>query len=149
MNSFTLFFIFSPFFYSFLGTGDVLSKINRKREIREIPRSDIPSAPFLIKENTDIENENSENQINDIFLVTDPLLNFFDITKKLIPLRDDNENSYNDNYKNSNNNINNFSKATYLNNDGKSDGKAIYNFENADRNKWTWRPGSKIIEIIL
>ena len=63
-----------------------------------------------------------------------------------MPLRDDTENNKNDNYKNYDNHIENLRKASYLNNDSKMDSKINYNFENADRNKWTWRPGSQIIE---
>ena len=59
-----------------------------------------------------------------------------------MPLKDDTANYKNDNYKN----YDNLRKASYLNNDSKINDKINYNFENADRNKWTWRPGTEIIE---
>ena len=59
-----------------------------------------------------------------------------------MPLKDDTTNDKNDNYKN----YDNLRKASYLNNDSKINDKINYNFENADRNKWTWRPGTEMIE---
>ena len=132
--------------------------MNRKRETRKNTLSDISteeeSSQILKKENMKHDNQNSENQINDFFRITEPLLDFTDMTKKLTFLRNENidnndisdDNYYNNEYNNNNNNNNNDNNNN--NNNIKRNSYLLNSSEQnkigtSDKDKWTWRPGKR------
>ena len=128
-----------------LGTGEVLSKINKKRENKNTQADSsnfVANSPVSEKDKT----ENSENQINDLFLVTDPIIRLLEITKMN---SDDRSNRY-ENFKNKNKDRDQYKdeereESRYGDGNGYSSKKR---FVASDRDKWTWRPGKEITQSV-